>query len=831
MRSNKRMVWTLATIGVLAAFGWQSSIAAPQTPATPAAAPAGNPPAQQNPAPPAAQPPAPPSVNSSNTTVIKAESRVVAVDAVVTDKKGNYVRDLTQPEFKVFEDKQEQPIVNFSNASAGPGADATRYLVLFFDDSTMSAASQMWARKAAAHFIDSTASSRRLMAIVEYGGTIHVSQNFTANTDRLKQVVANINSGSIHPNEPIAPPQLAFGSGAPAGSLGNSESDFAARSMLLALRSLAKNLLSVPGRKTLILFSEGFPLTPDRQSELTATIDACNKANVAIYPMDAAGLQVSPGGLDPSAPLGQPGAPRTQLRIPDRPSLGSSEIIRDTQTADRSTHNSPRGAHLVLAAFSPSPAASPAQHGGGGGGGTGGSGGHGGGAGSPPGGGSGGSGGTGGTGGTGGKGGTGGTGTGGTGTGGTGGSGGAGHGGGGLPTNINYLNNSNQTSAREIIPLIPDTVGGNQQVLFALASGTGGLTIFNTNDLAAGLEKIGRELDQYYILGYTPMHTADGNCHTINVKVVRSGLSVRARSGYCDVKIADALLNQPEGKALEARASSAQPGTIPVSLEAPYFYIAPNVAHVNLTMQIPSSSVNFQKEKKDFHVDVNILGIAYHPDGSVGARFSDVVHVDVAKDSIKDFNKQPFVYMNGFDAAPGKYNLKMVMSTGGESFATAQLPLEIDPYDGKQFGLSSVAMSKDARPLAAISSVVDNELLDERQPLIVKSMQVMPSADNHFKKTDQVSFYTEIYEPLVGSSTPFKVGIKYTIVDAKTNQPALSSGLMLANSFIIPGSPVMPIALFIRSASLPPGDYHLLVQAVDDQNHQSPERSTDFHLE
>jgi len=825
MRSNKWMVWTLATIGALAAFGRQASIAAPQTASAPAAAPQNPaaPAAQAAPAEsPAAQAPAPPPANSSNTTVIKAESRVVAVDAVITDKKGNYVRDLTQAEFKVFEDKQEQPIVNFSNASAG--ADATRYLVLFFDDSTMSAASQMWARKAAAHFIDSTASSRRLMAIVEYGGTIHVSQNFTANTDRLKQIVANINTGSIHSNEQIAPPQLAFGSGAPAGSLGNSESDFAARSMLLALRSLAKNLLSVPGRKTLILFSEGFPLTPDRQSELTATIDACNKANVAIYPMDAAGLQVSPGGLDPSAPIGQPGAPRTQLRTPDRPSLGSSEIIRDTQTADRSTPNSPRGAHLVLAAFSPNPAVSPAQHGGGGGGGTGGGGGHGGGAGSPPGGGSGGSGGTGGTGGKGGSGGT--------GTGGTGGSGGTGHGGGGgLPTNINYLNNTNQTNAREIIPLIPDTVGGNQQVLFALASGTGGLTIFNTNDLAAGLEKIGRELDEYYILGYTPVRTADGNCHTINVKVVRSGLSVRARSGYCDVKIADALLNQPEGKALEARASSAQPGTIPVSLEAPYFYIAPNVAHVNLTMQIPSSSVNFQKEKKDFHVDVNVLGIAYHPDGSVGARFSDVVHVDVAKDNIKDFNKQPFVYMNGFDAAPGKYNLKMVMSTGGESFATAQLPLEIDPYDGKQFGLSSVAMSKDARPLAAISSVVDNELLDERQPLIVKSMQVMPSPDNHFKKTDQVSFYTEIYEPLVGSSTPFKVGIKYTIVDAKTNQPALSSGLMLANSFIIQGSPVMPIALFIRSASLPPGDYHLLVQAIDDQDHQSPERSTDFHLE
>jgi len=388
------------------------------------------------------------------------------------------------------------------------------------------------------------------------------------------------------------------------------------------------------------------------------------------------------------------------------------------------------------------------------------------------------------------------------------------------------------TQARQIVPLVPPSVTDNQGVLFALANGTGGLTIFNTNDLAAGLEKIGRDLDEYYILGYTPIHTADGACHTITVKMVRSGLSVRARSGYCDVQGPDVLLNAPEGKALEARAANAQPGNIPVSLEAPYFYTAPNVAHVNVAMEIPSSSVNFQKDHKDFHSDVDVLGIAYRQDGSVGARFSDVVHLNKTKDDMKDFSKEPFVYVNGFDAAPGKYNLKMVLTAGGESFATYQTPIEIEPYDGKQFSLSGVAMSKDARSLTGLSTVLDSELLDERTPLIVKDMQIMPSPTNHFKKTDRVSLYTEIYEPLIGSAAPFRVGIMYTIVDAKTNQPAFKSGMMLANTFIIAGSPVMPVGLYLQQlATLPAGDYHLVVQAADDQKHQSPARTVDFHLE
>ena len=72
--------------------------------------------------------------------------------------------------------------------------------------------------------------------------------------------------------------------------------------MLLAVRTLAKNLQSVPGRKTVILFSSGFALTPERQSELTATVNACNRANVAIYPLDVRGLVATPPGASLNGP-------------------------------------------------------------------------------------------------------------------------------------------------------------------------------------------------------------------------------------------------------------------------------------------------------------------------------------------------------------------------------------------------------------------------------------------------------------------------------------------------------------------------------------------------
>src|SRR5260370_1607953 len=90
-------------------------------------------------APPTPQAAAP--AQQQSTVVIKKESKLVLVDSVVTDKKGNYIRDLAQHDFKGFEDNKEQPVSVFST-----GADAAtqangqrRYLILFFYNSKLAA--------------------------------------------------------------------------------------------------------------------------------------------------------------------------------------------------------------------------------------------------------------------------------------------------------------------------------------------------------------------------------------------------------------------------------------------------------------------------------------------------------------------------------------------------------------------------------------------------------------------------------------------------------------------------------------------------------------------
>ncbi len=428
------------------------------------------------------------------------------------------------------------------------------------------------------------------------------------------------------------------------------------------------------------------------------------------------------------------------------------------------------------------------------------------------------------------------------GTGGTGKPGGTGggtttgnRGGGAVPTNYNpYRNYANNpyNQPRVIIPQLPPSTTTNQQVLAALAEGTGGFTIFNTNDLLGGLERIGKEQNEFYILGYVPQDSPEGSCHTLKVKMNRGGLNVRARSGYCNARVENPLDGKPVEKQLELHATGGQAGSIHGALEAPYFYSGPNTARVNLAMEIPADSLKFDKEKGKYHANVNVLGIAYRPDGTIGARFNDTVNLDLEKDEWKEFTKNPYRYQNQFDAAPGTYKLTVVLSAGnGDTFGKFESPLQIDAYDGKQFTLGGVALTNAATRLSDIPTGLDSVLLEDRTPLVVQGMQIVPSATNRFKKSDNVVMYTEIYEPLLASAEKQpRVGFAYRIKERATDKEVFFTGVAPADNFIQKGNPVIPAGMLVKVKDLPAGSYRMVVQAVDDANNHAPNRTVDFDL-
>jgi hypothetical protein len=388
--------------------------------------------------------------------------------------------------------------------------------------------------------------------------------------------------------------------------------------------------------------------------------------------------------------------------------------------------------------------------------------------------------------------------------------------------------------SRMIIPQIPDSTSTNQNIMFMLASGTGGFVIHETNDLIGGMEKIGKEQDEYYVLGYTPPDSEDGSCHTLRVKVDRGGTEVRSRTGYCNSKPLDQLAGNSTEKDLETRATLAQAGTVVASMQLPYFYTAPNIARVNVAMEMATDNVKFDKQKGKFHATLNVLGLAYLPDGSVGARFSDSLKIDFDdKKQVEAFRESPMHYENQFDVASGKYNLKVVFSSGSESFGKVEMPLVVDPYDSKQFSMGGVALSKQVRRASDLGTGLDALLLEDRVPLIADGMQLVPYGSNHFKKGDLVAFYTEFYEPLLVTGdpkTPPVVAFELRVLDGKSGEQKQDTGLMRVGLPKQAGSPTVPVAAKIPIESLAPGSYKVEIKAVDDAGKEF-KRIADFQID
>ena len=77
--------------------------------------------------------------------------------------------------------------------------------------------------------------------------------------------------------------------------------------------------------------------------------------------------------------------------------------------------------------------------------------------------------------------------------------------------------------------------------LRAIADGTGGRAVVDTNEFTPGVEAMFRENASYYLIGFRPGGSAeDGRLHRLEVRVSRPGLEVRTRNGYQSEKPAEA---------------------------------------------------------------------------------------------------------------------------------------------------------------------------------------------------------------------------------------------------------------------------------------------------
>jgi VWFA-related protein len=280
--------------------------------------------------------------------VLKAVTRLVVVDVVATDKKGEPATDLKLSDFTVLEDGKEQtikifnfqqPVLNPRPASPAvvpaklpeniytniPSYSPSSALnVVLLDALNTTTPNQAYVRDQMIHYLERMPEGRPV-AVYTLGAKLRLVEDFTTDPAALKEVVRKLKNGvsPLLPNPSGGPDQQVLPTGAVDSGLippemldaimsfeqeaAAAQTDIRVTYTLSAMNSLSRQLAGYPGRKNLIWVSEAFPLNIDPNLELSnvftgtrnygpeiaAAAQALTDAQVAIYPVDARGLVAS----------------------------------------------------------------------------------------------------------------------------------------------------------------------------------------------------------------------------------------------------------------------------------------------------------------------------------------------------------------------------------------------------------------------------------------------------------------------------------------------------------------------------------------------------------
>ena len=238
-------------------------------------------------------------------------------------------------------------------------------------------------------------------------------------------------------------------------------------------------------------------------------------------------------------------------------------------------------------------------------------------------------------------------------------------------------------------PSSPDPAGGllntqSQQnsnefdAMRDIADQTGGHAFVNGNDLNAA---IARSLDNgstYYTVAYTPEKDEKMTYHRIEVKLGQPDVRLSYRKGY---------YTEPPAKAEQAAGAAAlqaamNPGTPQsTALYVTVAVLPPDANHklVRVLYNINPNGVTFtDMQNKSKHALVDCLVVAYNAKGIVAAHASDTLDATIGPAQYEQVMSRGLPAQQELELPPGNYNLRFgIMDRASQRIGTLDAPLVV----------------------------------------------------------------------------------------------------------------------------------------------------------
>jgi len=333
-----------------------------------------------------------------NPDTIVVEKSEVVLDAVVRDKKGRPVTSLSASDFEIYEDGARQQITSFRLVTRGavktgeqrpmpqptktakattaiplPAVENRPGAVALVFDRLSPADARARAHVAALAYIAQGLGPNDYVGVFRIDQSLIEVQTFTNDAQLIRKAIDQVavTGGSVYTSGEGEIAKLweihdqleRLGEAASFDMVFNEmrlrtaedferiERDHRGYATPNSLLALINGMSTLPGRKALVLFSEGLAIPPSAAARFRSVISNANRANVSIYTVDAAGLRAESSDAETAKAIARIGSTRLgqAMSAEDPSGPGSHPMTRDLERNEDLVRKNPEGTLHYLA--------------------------------------------------------------------------------------------------------------------------------------------------------------------------------------------------------------------------------------------------------------------------------------------------------------------------------------------------------------------------------------------------------------------------------------------------------------------------------------------------
>jgi VWFA-related protein len=348
------------------------------------------------------------------------------------------------------------------------------------------------------------------------------------------------------------------------------------------------------------------------------------------------------------------------------------------------------------------------------------------------------------------------------------------------------------------------------ETLLTLANNTGGFAVVNSNSFTSQIGQIFRETGSYYLLGIEAAHT-DGRLRKVDVRVNRSGLIVRTRSGYVapkpDKKNATSKPSAESTNLVKAMAGVLPTNDMPMRVDVAPFATALGdraamAIIVGLRETVPADTPRIVE-------NVELLATAftqkYRLEGS--RRLTAQLTLRSTGEEAR------YEVLSRLDLKPGHYMLRFAAhnSTSGKS-GSVYHDIEIPEFSKEPVSLSGVLVS-----VSPSLTAVPKDFLADLVPVSPTTQRVF------YRDVHKPTAFVRVYEPSKASG-----GVRLASTIVNDRDVRVFQRVDPIELSVLGKTRFADYQLSIPVSTLPPGSYLLTLEASDGSH--SAKRQVRFEI-